>query len=291
MVMPRSLRRLSVLALAFLSALAAPAAAHARLTVGIAEQHATAFSDPRLDALGLTHARYVVPFDVALRHGAPRRQFDAWLAAVGAQHMRPLVAFTSDHKAKPSVARYRQAMRAFHRAYPQVRELSTWNEPNLTSLAHRPRVAAGYYLALRSVCPSCQVLAAEVVDHPGMTQFLRAFRRYAPHARLWGLHNYLDANYGRSSGTRRMLAAVPGQVWVTEVGGIIRTRGRRFSEAHQAASVRRAFTLARAHPRITRLYVYHWNDGRPRWDSGLIAPSGRARPALSALRSELRRGR
>jgi hypothetical protein len=281
--------RALVCACAAVVALAAlPAAAHARFTVGVGDQRPGALSDPRLLALHLHQSRYVTPFDVALRHDFRRAQLDAWLAAARANHVRPLVAFYTDHHRKPTVARYRRAVRAFHAAYPQVRDLSTWNEVNLSVLSRDPRRAARFYLELRKLCRSCRVVAADVLDSSTVGRFLRAFRRVAPHARLWGLHNYLDVNYGRTSGTRRVLAAVPGEVWLTEVGGIISSRRRHFSTRRQATAVHRVFAIARRFRRIRRVYLYNWAGGRRTWDSGLIAPSGRARPALGALRSELR---
>ena len=44
--------------------------------------------------------------------------------------------------------------------------------------------------------------------------------------RYWGLHNYIDANRARTTGTRRMLHAVKGQVWFTETGGIVARANR-----------------------------------------------------------------
>ena len=38
---------------------------------------------------------------------------------------------------------------------------------------------------------------------------------------IWGLHNYIDANRFRTTGTRSLLRAVPGEVWFTETGGLV----------------------------------------------------------------------
>ena len=284
------LRLLIVGSLTLVAAVSLPAAAHARLTVGIGDQ-----SPRRSPIRALPRSASARPLHravrVALRSDWRRTQFDAWLAATSAHGIRPLVAFNSDAHRKPSVAAYRRAVRAFHRAYPQVSDLQTWNEVNLGVLARDPRRAAQFYRELRAAVPSGRIVAADVLDSSNLTSFLRTFRRYAPNARLWGLHNYMDANYGRTTGTRRMLHAVPGEVWMTEVGGIIHSRTRRFSEARQVASVHRTFSLARSDRRITRVYPYHWAGGQASWDSGFIAPNGRARPALDALRAELRRRR
>jgi hypothetical protein len=66
---------LAVVALA--GAVAAPA--DAALQVGIADQHASAFADARLRALGLRVARLVVPWDAATSEPAA---VGTWLDAV-----------------------------------------------------------------------------------------------------------------------------------------------------------------------------------------------------------------
>ena len=48
--------------------------------------------------------------------------------------------------------------------------------------------------------------------------------------------------------------------------------------------------------RYTRIYVYNWygvarRERRQRWDSGLVSADGRARPALTVLRRQVRRSR
>ena len=73
-----------------------------------------------------------------------------------------------------------------------------------------------------------------------------------------------------------MLAAVPGDVWLTETGGIVQFGGA-FPNAH-GAGLRRAasaisfmFHLAGISKRITRLYIYDWSGGtsHTRFDAGL----------------------
>jgi polysaccharide biosynthesis protein PslG len=126
--------------------------------------------------------------------------------------------------------------------------------------------------------------------------WIRSFRRAAKEEpRYWGLHNYIDANRGRTTGTLRMLRAVKGQVWFTETGGIVSRTNRRkvtFPEsAHHAATATR-FLFSKLVPlsrRVTRVYVYHWNtDGPPTtWDSALIGPTGRTRPAYKVVKHVL----
>jgi hypothetical protein len=144
-------------------------------------------------------------------------------------------------------------------------------------------------------CPKCTILAAEVLDMPNMGSWVDSFQRHlGSRPRLWGLHNYIDANRMRTSGTRTLLRHTNGQVWFTETGGIVDRRNRRKvgfpeSPAHAATATAWVFDrLVKLSRRITRVYVYHWNAiAGDNWDSGLIDPSGRARPALRVVRHQL----
>jgi hypothetical protein len=92
---------------------------------------------------------------------------------------------------------------------------------------------------------------------------------------------------------------VPGQLWLTETGGLVQTAALRFDNQRAARAMHYLFTLARAWPtRIGRIYVYNWRGvvtsrtakrHRKLWDSGLTDPDGRPRPSYFALRAELRR--
>ncbi|QEC47725.1 hypothetical protein FSW04_09155 [Baekduia soli] len=175
---------------------------------------------------------------------------------------------------------------------------ATWNEANHCGepTCHRAPLVAAYYRALRRECPSCTILAAEVLDMPNMASWVDRFQKALGHRpRLWGLHNYLDANRMRTSGTRALLRRTVGRVWFTETGGIVRRRNRSTvdfpeSPAHAAAATRWVFQrLVPLSRRITRVYLYQWNAAaHDTWDSGLIDPRGRARPALGVVRNALR---
>jgi hypothetical protein len=290
-----------LVALTVLAALVFPAAAHAS-AVGISDQNATSFADPRLRALHLRYARLVVPYDAATTEPARVR---AWLRAVAAAGLRPHVAF--EHASgtrcpaapctRPSRIAYRAAVRRFIAAFPQVRTYTTWNEANHVSqpVAFHPEAVAGYYEELRRACRSCTVVAGDVLDSGSFVRWIRRFRaatRTTP--RLWGLHNYSDVTYGRTTGTDAMLRAVPGRLWIEETGGIVTLRnatGRvtlATDEARAARAVSRALRIARTRSRIGRVYVYQWRAGATdRFDSGLVRPDGTARPSLTALRAAL----
>jgi hypothetical protein len=269
----------------------------AGLVVGIGEHGTAMFSSPLFQRLGVRHARLVTAYDT-VRVKFEREIVDNWLAAAQAAGVEPFITFAHSRvnpQKLPSVAEYRQAVRAFRKRYPRVRTYAPWNEINHQSQPtfRSPERAAEFYNVLAAECGGCTVLAADVLDQSGVTGYLQRFkRRVQGSPRLWGLHNYSDTNRFRDSGTREVLAAVEGDVWLTETGGIAKF-GRSFPYdlQRQARAVRSMFRLARSSPRIKRLYVYNWT-GAPRdarFDAGLTTPAGRPRPAYRALARALGR--
>ena len=134
--------------------------------------------------------------------------------------------------------------------------------------ANKPGLAAKYFLAARSACRSCKIVAADVLDSTNMESWLNGFdAKDKGKASIYGLHNYSDVNRQQSSGTRRLLRRVSGEVWLTETGGILKflpTFPR--SESRQKRSTKYMFKLADRYDtrrsgmrsRITRLYNYQW---------------------------------
>ena len=294
-------RRLSVLLVVLFAALCAASSAQA-LTIGIADQKPDMFTDPRFLASDLHYARRAVPWD-ALTSPTQTAQIDAWLAGARAARVIPLLSFThssANRRQLPSPERLLYEFRRFRARYPWVTDYASWNEANHCGepTCHRPELVAAYWRKLRIACPTCRILAAEVLDMPNMTSWVKTFRRAAKlEPRYWGIHNYIDANRLRTTGTRRLLKAVKGQIWFTETGGIVSRTNRRkvtFPESaeHAATATRFLFDdLVPLSRRITRVYVYHWNSepGPKTWDSGLIGPTGKPRPAYRVLQRVLAR--
>jgi len=293
--------RLLCLCLLVSAALAAPAAAKAP-AVGLGDQDPQTFSDPDFARLGITHTRLVLQWDWYSDPHA-QAQTDTWIAAAERAGVKPLIAFSRNWRANgnrklPSMFQYRKGFRLFRERYPHVTDFSAWNEANhtLQPTWNKPRAAARYFNALRTECRSCTIVAADVLDSRDMLGWIKTFKRYAPKARIWGLHNYKDANDATNT-TRQFLKAVKGKVWLTETGGILRLKpspgsrgnGRRHTQAAQAAAVKRVFKIARSSRRITRIYFYEWmQDRRARWDSAFLNADGTRRPAYDALRRGLR---
>ncbi len=296
------LRILALLAVAVgLSASAPPVARAADF--GLSEQQATSFADGRLRALGVRYARLIAPWNAATSEPA---RVQAWLDAVAAAGMTPHVAFEhlrTDHCpgspcVLPTRAQYREAFDAFRARFPQVTTFTTWNEANHSSqpVAERPEVVAGYWAELTAACPGCTVVSGDVLDSGSYVRWLKRFQAAAPATpQRWGLHNYGDVTYGTQAGTDAVLAAVPGELWIEETGGIVTLRNAAghttlsSNEARAAESVNRAFAIAATRPRITRMYLYHWkaNTLQDRFDAGLVRPDGTIRASYANAQARL----
>ena len=293
--------RLLPLTLLLSLALAAPASA-APPIVGIGDQSASMFTAPAFQRLGVKHSRLVLPWDW-FRDEYTIVLTDQWMAEAKAAGVRPLVTFNRNWRSNgdrvlPAMTLYRKSFRLVRERYPWVTDFSAWNEANhgLQPTATKPYMAARYYNAMRRDCRTCTIVAADVLDMRGMVGWIERFKRHAKSPRIWGLHNYKDANDGTAN-TRALLRAVRGQVWLTETGGILRlipkkgsrSKGRRHTKAHQAQAVARVYRIAKSNRRITRVYFYEWAKKRGnRWDSAFVETNGTLRPAYRALRRGLR---
>ena len=287
--------------LVFLAA-ASPASAAGPI-VGIGDQKTQMFDDPRLPWLGVKHARVVVPWFVATKTASPeeRKHVTDWLNAARRRGVQPLVAFGHGFIGVsriylPKVSEYRTAVRAFRKRFPWVKNYIAWNEANHCSqpTCRKPARAAQYFDTLKAACKGCTVLATALIDQPNMVSWLKRFDRAAKSKiTVLGLHNYLDVNRLRSSGTRKLLKAFKGKVWITESGGVVYRRHFRSkvsdfpeNKTHAGKVTRYVLDLStKLSSRIKRVYLYHWNADRPEptWDSGLIDWAGVARPGFDAL--------
>jgi hypothetical protein len=302
----------SLLALvALLLAAAAPAHAAGGPAIGIGEQKSGMFDDPRWQRLGLRDVRYIAPWD-ALHDPRQLALLDGWMAAARASGARVLLGFAHSLRSRrlartlPRPHQFEREFVRFRARYPDVLDWIVWNEANhpFSLTAQRPRRAARFFDAVARNCAGCRVVAADVLDVSGMSAWVRAFMRHA-HAppRIWGLHNYVDANGFRSTGTRALLDVTRrGQVWFTETGGVVLrreydgarvTREFRNSLRHAARATLHAIDLARLSPRIRRIYLYHWRAPRPvtNWDSAFVGPGGKPRRAYHVLARRLARMR
>jgi hypothetical protein len=293
--------RLLSLSLLLTLALAAPAAAKAPI-VGVGDQSPSMFSDPHFQKLGVTHSRLVLAWDW-YKHPYLIDSTDKWMAAAQAAGVRPLVALNvnwstkNGHRKPPSLGEYRKSFRLVRERYPFVTDYSAWNEANHTAqpTAKKPRLAARYFNAMRGDCRTCTIVAADVLDTKDMIAWVKKFKKHARGAKIWGIHNYKDANDATNT-TKQLLKAVKGQVWLTETGGILRLKpadgsrgGRKHTKSQQAKAVKRVYKIAKSSRRITRVYFYEWAKKKGnRWDSAFVERNGALRPSYKALKRGIR---
>ena len=284
--------------------LAGPASA--KLIVGIGEQNPLFFGDKRWQALDAPDVRYVMPWDALQRNTPERVALHDYMTAARATGARVMVSFGHSNRRgrelkAPSRLQFIREFRKLRRLYPELRTFQTWNEGNhgTQPTFTKPGVAARYYNAMRRTCPECTISAPSVLDAPNMTWWIQRFKKGARFpVRVWSIHNHIDANRHRTSGTRELLRITRGQIWFSETGGIVNRwvdgrRITRYNQKNAVRAIRNIFRLAKLNrKRITRIYLYHWmapDERRPRWDSALVGRRGETRPSLRTFRAELRR--
>jgi hypothetical protein len=288
---------------------AAPEKSDAAVLVGVGDQDASMFTDPLFTQIHIRRARYFPSWDVALK---PEEAgwLDQWLAQAQATRTEPLISFFASLGSAcpkkpcklPTVREFTRAFKAFRKRWPQVKVISPWNEANHRSQPtfKNPKRAAQFYNVVRANCRGCTIVAADVIDEVNMERWLKVFKKTAKKPRIWGLHNYRDTNKRkgqRLGGTKRLLKAVKGDIWLTETGGIVKfvlPDGRTlfpFDESRANSATKRMFALAKRYrKRIKRLYIYHWKQpgGNNRFDAGLVRLNGTPRPAYTTVRNQLR---
>jgi hypothetical protein len=258
---------------------------------GIGDEQPEMFNDPLWRQLHTKIARYIAPYDAAVRP-AYVTAAKIWIHAAERQHVQVLVAFYHSEYTPtwmPSVSLYQRDVQKFVKLFPHVRQYQSWDEANRGNVLHAfsspsAAAAAAYYQALIRVCKGCTAIGLDLLDQnniSGTLTYLAEFKRaigrlrtIMPH--IWGLHDYSDVNRYESWRTRELVRALGGEVWLTETGGIVQFGGAfpnvRGSGLTRAAKViKYVFGVAASSSRIKRLYVYNWTGGvnSTRFDAGL----------------------
>jgi hypothetical protein len=313
MISSRTLpRRLSlVLATALLlGVLAVPSAvgsasrtrAHAASTymTGIGDEQSTMFSSPLFMQLHTRIARYIVPYDAAVR-SYDLDKAETWIHEAEADHIQVLVAFYHSEYTPtklPSVATYKHDVEKFVKLFPHVKQYQAFDEANRGNIPYvlsspSATLDAQYYQALLRVCHRCTVVGLDVLDAQNIyptLQYIAEFKQEIGRLKtimpkIWGLHNYSDVNRFETWRTRDLAQALGGQVWLTETGGIVKFAGD-FTN-HDGAGLTRAakalklmFSIAASNPNVKRLYIFDWSGGvaSTRFDAGLTDAKGNPRP-------------
>jgi hypothetical protein len=293
-------RRLVLPLLLVIGLLALPAASQA-YTTGVADQNAAMFTSPLFTQLHTKISRYIAPYDVAdgnRKNTAPLNQFINWYNHAKALNIQVFVAFYHSEITPtrlPSTKLYTKDIQKFMKKFPAVKIFQPYNEANRGNVPRQfsspsASLAAQYYVALKRVCKHCTIAGLDVLDGPSIAptiRYIRGFqsalgRMHSSQPSIWGLHNYSDTNRNRTSGTRAVLAATHGQLWLTETGGVVKLgssfTNRNGSGIRRAASaLKQMFKLAGLSGRISRLYIFQWTgaNANARFDAGLTAADGR----------------
>jgi len=310
--------RLALLIIALLSLLALPAAAQAKLTVGLAENNPSMFGDPLFTQLGARHARLVVSWNVATAPNDEINRVIQYLHDAERTGVTPLVTFehargdaTICNKRKnrkkaqcklPTAKQYESNLRRFKTLFPEVRDVVAWNEINhFTQPTYKnPKAAAKFTTIARKVFKGGTVVAADILDqaddtrakrptYRSTTRYVRAFRKaYKGPRTVCGVHNYSDVNRFRQTGTKTIIKALGcKQIWLTETGGLYKFVGFKASQPRQLKATKYMFKVARQNKKIKRLYVYSWFGAvTSRFDAGLVA-RGKPRKAYAEVREHL----
>ncbi len=269
-----------------------PSAASA-LVVGIGDQSPAMFSSPTFRALHIHEARLVVTWNIAVASNQRGALAGAknWINAAKAAGVTPLISFTGNGNYIPTVAQYTSAVRAFIKRFPSVTRYTAWNEPDWVyrSLSLHPLLAASFFNALVRSCRGCMVLAGDLyLPAKQLGPWLRAYKaglRFRPSG--WALHNYYDVRTHTTSQLQAILKLTSGPIWLDEISGVERRGHWQYPNQSAAAASRDEaflFSLARRFPRIGRIYHYQWRAAPTAgWDSGLLAPNGKLRPAYSVV--------
>ncbi|HWH94288.1 MAG TPA: hypothetical protein VNT03_10545 [Baekduia sp.] len=189
-----------------------------------------------------------------------------------------------------------------------VREFGTWNEANHASQPtyRSPTRAADFfrelYRLVKVPCPSCAVVALDVLDQTGVERYMKSFfahlsPTYRRRATIIGIHNYGDVNRRRTTFTRNIIHMThrynkTAKFWFTETGGIVNFgKGFPCNTTRAAHRLGNMFALARSYRTsgVQRIYVYNWTGAgcSARFDAGLTAPDGMPRAGYDALRRQL----
>ena len=283
--------------------------AAASYLTGIGDEQTEMFTNPLWLQLHTKIARYIAPYDAAVRPYSLQLA-RAWITAAEAKHQQVVVAFYHSEYTPtkmPSVAQYQHDVQKFVKLFPKVRQYQSWDEANRGNIrgvlaSPSASAAARYYQAMIRVCRGCTAIGLDVLDADNISPTLRyisEFKREIGKLRtvmpkIWGLHNYSDINRLQSFRTRELSRALGGQVWLTETGGIVQFGGA--FPNRNGFGLRRAgkvlgymFSVAGSQSQIKRLYIYDWTGGtaRTRFDAGLTDSRHIPRPGYLVVCKKL----
>jgi hypothetical protein len=216
-------------------------------------------------------ARYVVQWSVMSEasagpgaYGDYRERFEAWYRDASSLGLSLDVSLTAYAGPLPRIGAYRLQLRALLAAFPAIRYLEAWNEPNATAALPATQ-ADGYTNAASALCAelgSCTVIAANLLDGPGMVAYEREYvEGLRPLPRLWGVHPYHAVAEHSGAAILAFVKALPDegsgeQIWFTEVGAYACRAGIRYGEDAQARDA--AWLTDELMPKLRPAHVFYY---------------------------------
>ncbi len=214
-------------------------------------------------------ARYVVQWNVMSGdYPAYRSELDSWYADVLALGLTPELSLTSYDGVMPaSIGEYREMLEQLLDAFPAIRYLEAWDEPNTTP-GLDARTAARYTNIAHSLCEAreCTVIAGNLLDSdPNMAAYERAYEQgLDPVESDWSIHPYYAVATRNPATVLTFKANLPdggvgGRLWFTEVGayecediGGYRLFGQR------AQAVGASWLVNRLMPMVMPVHVFYY---------------------------------
>src|SRR3954454_8516534 len=235
------MRIASLLLVACFLLVAAPVAgARTPIRVGVSDQQTSMFAQNAFQRAKFKRVRYFIAWN-AMDNSSQRLAARAYVLAARAQGLSVLLhVSTDDYRIKqaalPSVSAYKTKVGRLVRYFRGlgVREFGAWNEVNHASQPtyRSPTRAAAFfremYRMVKVPCPSCGVVALDVLDQTGVERYMKTFfgalsATYRSRATIVGIHNYGDVNRQRTTFTRNIIHEAhhynrSAKFWFTETG-------------------------------------------------------------------------
>jgi hypothetical protein len=310
------MRRLLPVAVLLVALVTAGPAGAARIPirVGIGDQSLTMFDQRAFQRASFQRVRYFVPWNIMDNPGQLTAATQYVERARASRFSILLHVSTDDYAIKkarlPSVEAYTSKVGRLVKYFRAlgVTDFGAWNEANHASQPtyRSPTRAASFFRAMyrmvKEPCPSCGVVALDVLDQTGVESYMKSFFRaltptYRRRATIVGIHNYGDVNRQRTTFTGSIIREAhhyspSARIWFTETGGLVKF-GTSFpcNTTRAAHRIENMFSLAKTYRKsgVQRLYVYNWTGAGcdARFDAGLTSPSGEPRAGYTVLRREL----
>jgi hypothetical protein len=244
-------------------------------------------------------ARYVVQWDVMSGAGYPEElaNLRSWYTYALALGLTPDVALDNYNcegcTAPQTPTQYTEELRALFRAFPDIKIVEAWNEPNDSHYSSyiAPAAAAGFMNSAYAFCweHGCTAVAGDLLDsEANMLEYERQYERYLQprDPGNWGIHPYHAVKYMTTSTVAGFREALPDpatdHIWFTEVGAYYCESGTTYGEQAQDQQAR--FLMDDLMPEFQPEHVFYYELAW-RYDESPPCGSGQADTALYAAAS------